>query len=79
MKQIDSFINNKQDISDLIDIRMFFEEESLNRVALGEKGFAVAFAAKSIPSDILIKNIIKNKYYKNLASHKEVIYLAVNV
>lgn len=79
MKQVDNFINNRQDISDLIDIRAFFEEESLNKVASGEKGYAVAFAAKSITSDSLIKNIIRNKYYKNLALHKEVIYLAVNV
>lgn len=79
MEQVDRFIREKQDISDLNDIDKFFETDSVNKAALGEKAYAVAFAAQETSSDVLIKNIIKNNHYNNLALHKEVIYLAVNI
>ncbi len=79
MEQVDRFISEGQDISDLNDIDKFFQEESLAKASLGERAYAIAFSAKNTKSEIIIKGILSNKYYENLAKHKEVIYLAVNV
>lgn len=79
MEQVNRFISEQQDISDLADIDKFFEEYSLNKANAGEKAYAVAFAAKKTKSEDIISGITKNKYYNNLAIHKEVIYLAINI
>lgn len=79
MEQVDRFITEKQDISDLNDIDKFFDESSLEKASAGDKAYAIAFAAKKTKSDDIINGIIKNKYYCNLALHKEVLYLAVNI
>ena len=79
MEQVNRFIVEEQDISDLNDIDKFFEDSSLSKAASGEKAYAVAFAAKTTKSEDIVKGIVSNKYYSNLATYKEVIYLAVNV
>lgn len=79
MEQVNRFIVEEQDISDLNDIDKFFEDSSLSKAASGEKAYAVAFAAKATKSEDIVKGIVSNKYYSNLATYKEVIYLAVNV
>ena len=79
MEQVDRFIREGQDVSDLNDIDKFFEEESLQLADKGDKAYAVAFAAKGTVSDMIINGIVSNKHYKNIAINKEVIFLAVNV
>ena len=79
MEQVDRFIRDGQDVSDLNDIDKFFEEESLKLADKGDKAYAIAFAAKGTASDMIIKGIIRNKHYKDIAINKEVIFLAVNV
>jgi hypothetical protein len=79
MEQVDRFVREKQDISDLNDIDKFFEDESLNRAYIGEKAYAIAFASKATVSERIIEGIISNDHYENIATHKQVIYLAVNV
>lgn len=79
MEQVDRFICEGQDISDLNDIDKFFEEVSLEYAVMGVKAYAVAFASKGTSSDKIINGIVSNKYYANIAIHREVIYLAVNV
>lgn len=79
MEQVDRFIREGQDISDLNDIDKFFEKDSLDHAALGDKAYAIAFASKATASDIIIKGIISNKYYQNIAMYEEIIYLAVNI
>ncbi|MCH5340740.1 MAG: hypothetical protein J1E01_04675 [Acetatifactor sp.] len=79
MEQVDRFIREGQDISDLNDIDNFFDEKSLELASVGEKAYAIAFASKVTTSEKIIEGIISNQYYKNIAMHKEVIYLAVNV
>ena len=79
MEQVDRFIREGQDVSDLNDIDKFFEEESLQLADKGDKAYAVAFAAKGTASDMIINGIVSNKHYKNIAINKEVIFLAVNV
>ncbi|MFI3236663.1 MAG: hypothetical protein R3Y47_01390 [Lachnospiraceae bacterium] len=79
MEQVDRFIREGQDISDLNDIDKFFEDESLEYANNGDKAYAIAFASKTSSSEMIIKGIIANKHYNNIAGHKEVLYLAVNV
>ncbi len=79
MEQVSRFIKEEQDLSDLNDIDKFFKNDSLDLAANGEKAYAVAFASKNTPSTKIINGIIKNKYYKDIAKHKEVIYMAVNI
>lgn len=79
MEQVDRFIREKQDISDLNDIDKFFEIESLELANNGEKAYAIAFASKETSSDQIINGIMKNKHYHNLAKNKEVLYMAVDV
>lgn len=79
MEQVDRFIQEGQDLSDLNDIDKFFEEQSLMHAALGNKAYAIAFASKKTSSEKIINGIVSNTHYENIAVHKEVIYIAVNV
>lgn len=58
LKQVVRFISDKKDIKDLADLRDFCSQNALSSVSKGMKGFAVAFSAKSTPSDTLVSNII---------------------
>lgn len=79
MEQVDRFIREGQDVSDLNDIDKFFSEESLQLADRGEKAYAVAFATKGTSSEKIIKGIISNKHYGNIAKNREVIFVAVNI
>lgn len=79
MEQVDRFIREGQDLSDLNDIDKFFEEKSLELADQGDKAYAIAFASKGTSSERIIKGIISNKYYSNISNNKEVIFLAVNI
>ncbi|MBD5536251.1 MAG: hypothetical protein HDQ99_11440 [Lachnospiraceae bacterium] len=79
MEQVDRFIQEGQDLSDLNDIDKFFEEQSLELAALGNKAYAIAFASKKTSSERIIDGIVCNTHYENIAVHKEIIYIAVNV
>ncbi|SHO48934.1 hypothetical protein [Anaerocolumna xylanovorans] len=79
MKQVARFIKEKQDISDLNDIDKFFEPSSLSNASKGEKAYSIAFSSKKTPSKNIISGILQNKYYNELVTHKEIIYVAVNV
>ncbi|MGQ7469488.1 hypothetical protein ACTGXX_11050, partial [Streptococcus suis] len=78
MKQVDKFITEERDKSDLLDIRDFVTKESLNNAALGSRAFACGFSSTKIDDDTLISNITKNKYFQTLSQHIEVIYIAIN-
>ena len=56
---------------DLNDIDKFFEEESLQMADKGDKAYAIAFASKGTESERIIKGILSNKYYENIASNKK--------
>lgn len=79
MKQVAKFIRTKQDVSDMNDIDKFFSEKSLNAADRGEKAYSIAFSSKITSSDRIIKGIKRNKQYTELAKHKELIFVAVNV
>lgn len=79
MNQVARFIKEGQDISDLNDIDKFFDEDSLKLANNGEKAYSIAFSSKTTSSNKIVENILKHKQYDNLAKHKEVHFVAVNV
>lgn len=79
MEQVDRFIQEGQDLSDLNDIDKFFNDKSLEYANLGDKAYAIAFASKKTSSERIIDGIISNAHYDNIAVHKEVIFIAVNI
>lgn len=79
LNQISQFYNDKQHITDIVDIQNFFCDESLENCHKNEIGFIAAFSSKNITTDMLIENIKKNKAYASLYSSKEIILVAVNV
>jgi hypothetical protein len=79
LKQIVEFIDEKKDLKDIPDLKSFFDNKTLKKAVDGEKGFAVGFASKTIASEDLIENILKNDDYNHLLIYEEIILVAVNV
>lgn len=79
MTQVNRFIRNGQDISDLNDIDKFFSKKALDSASCGEKCYAVAFSSKKTPSDKIISGIKKHKNFIDLSKNKELVFVAVNI
>lgn len=79
LEQIERFIREERDSSDLNDIDKFVSKLSLNNHTQNNKAFACAFSATSIKSKTLIDNILKNSNFNKIKHHKEIILIAVNV
>lgn len=78
-EQIARFEKQKQDVSDIFEIKEFCSEDSLNNHSNGKKGFIASFASKTISTDRLISGIKKNNDYQKLIGFEELICVAVNV
>ncbi|MBK4779100.1 hypothetical protein [Streptococcus lactarius] len=79
LAQIERFIREKRDVSDLNDIDKFVSITSLNNHTQNHKAFACAFSATSIETETIINHILKNKNFNKIKYHKEIILIAVNV
>lgn len=79
LEQIERFIMEERDTSDLNDIDKFVSKISLNNHTQNDKAFACAFSATSIMTETLIKHILKNENFNKIKHHKEIILIAVNV
>lgn len=79
LEQIERFIMEERDTSDLNDIDKFVSISSLNNHTQNHKAFACAFSATSIATETLIKHILKNENFNKIKHHKEIILIAVNV
>lgn len=79
LAQIERFIREKRDVSDLNDIDKFVSIISLNNHTQNHKAFACAFSATSIETETIINHILKNKNFNKIKYHKEIILIAVNV
>lgn len=77
--QLAQFYNDKQHITDIVDIQNFFCETSKENCYKGEIGFIAAFSSKTTSTDLLIKNIKSNADYIALQNFKEIILVAVNI
>lgn len=78
-EQIVTFIGEKRDHSDLIDIDSFCCESSKKKFSNGEKGFVAAFASRKTSTDKLISGIQKNANYLACCKFHEVICVAVDL
>lgn len=79
LQQSYDFYTQKQHITEIADIEVFFCKESLQNCIKDEIGFMVAFSAKKTKTANFIKIIKKNPNYKELIKFKEVILIAVNI
>lgn len=79
LNQIIDFTSRQKDIEDLVDLKNFCSEESLENVSLGNKGYAVAFSSTEINTEKLINNLTSNEDYKNVSKFSEVICIAVDL
>lgn len=79
LEQIERFIMEERDTSDLNDIDRFVSDLSLNNHTQNNKAFACAFSATSIKSETLIDNILNNDHFNKIKHHREIILIAVNV
>lgn len=79
ISQVSQFIIDKKDIKQIADLKPFCSSAALKRANDGHKGFAIAFSAKSTPSDDLIKNITSHANFADLLNHVEIILTAVNL
>ena len=79
LEQIERFIMEERDTSDLNDIDKFVSDLSLNNHTQNNKAFACAFSATSIKSETLIDNILNNDHFNKIKHHREIILIAVNV
>ena len=79
LEQIERFIIEERDTSDLNDIDRFVSDSSLNNHTKNDKAFACAFSATSIKSETLIDNILNNDNFNKIKHHREIILIAVNI
>ena len=79
LEQIERFIIEERDTSDLNDIDRFVSDSSLNNHTKNGKAFACAFSATSIKSETLIDNILNNDNFNKIKHHREIILIAVNI
>ena len=79
LEQIERFIMEERDTSDLNDIDRFVSDSSLNNHTKNGKAFACAFSATSIATETLIKHILKNENFNKIKHHREIILIAVNI
>lgn len=79
LEQIERFIMEERDTSDLNDIDRFVSDSSLNNHTKNDKAFACAFSATSIKSETLIDNILNNDNFNKIKHHREIILIAVNI
>jgi hypothetical protein len=79
LEQIVRFVNDKQDISDILDIDLFCCENSKTNFSKGQKGFIAAFASKKTSTTRLINGIKKNSDFLIASKHQELICIAVNI
>lgn len=79
MKQLVRFENEKQDVSDIVDIDRFCSQTSKNNFANGQKGFIAAFASKGTNTQTLINGIKRNLDFQALSKFDELICIAVDI
>lgn len=79
LEQIERFIMEERDTSDLNDIDKFVSKISLNNHTQNDKAFACAFSATRIETETLIEHILNNANFNKIKHHKDIILIAVNV
>lgn len=79
IKQINRFITEKRDQTDLPDLVQFNIANAISNASNGDRGFIAGFSSTTISDAILEQNIKDNAAYKALPKDKEIICVAVDV
>lgn len=79
MEQINRFIEEKRDLSDIIDLEHFNIGNAIRNASNGNRGFIAGFSSTKISDAILEQHIKNNAEYKALPKDKEIICVAVDV
>lgn len=79
IKQINRFITEKRDQTDLPDLVQFNIANAINNASNGDRGFIAGFSSTTISDANLEQNIKDNAAYKALPKDKEIICVAVDV
>lgn len=79
LSQINKFIGLKKDLIEMKDLNDLVSELATSNFENGKKGYAAAFSSTKIITDELIKNIIKNKFFKNFLIYDELLLVAVDI
>ena len=79
IKQVNRFVSEKRDLSDLPDLVPFTSFEARMKANNGDRGFIVGFSSTTISNERLEQNLKDNEAYKALPKDKEIICVAVDV
>ena len=79
MKQVNRFIAEKRDITDLPDLNQFQIHNAIVKASSGDRGFIAGFSSTTISDAELEQHIKDNEAYKALPKDKEIICVAVDV
>jgi len=79
IKQINRFIEEKRDLTDLPDLVQFDIANAISNASKGNRGFIAGFSSTTISDANLEQNIKDNDAYKALPKDKEIICVAVDV
>lgn len=79
IKQINRFIEEKRDLTDLPDLVQFDIANAIINASKGNRGFIAGFSSTTISDANLEQNIKDNDAYKALPKDKEIICVAVDV
>jgi hypothetical protein len=79
IKQINRFITEKRDQTDLPDLVQFNIANAISNASNGDRGFIAGFSSTTISDANLEQNIKDNAAYKALPKDKEIICVAVDV
>ena len=79
MEQINRFIDEKRDQSDIIDLVHFNIDNAIRNASNGNRGFIAGFSSTKISDAILENHLKNNAEYKALPKDKEIICVAVDV
>lgn len=79
IKQINRFIEEKRDLTDLPDLVQFNIANAISNASKGNRGFIAGFSSTTISNENLEQNIKDNDAYKALPKDKEIICVAVDV
>lgn len=79
IKQINRFIAEKRDLTDLPDLVQFNIASAIDKASHGDRGFIAGFSSTMISDADLEQHIKNNAEYQALPKDKEIICVAVDV
>lgn len=61
------------------ELRAFVSLEAIQNANIERKGYAIGFSSYSTTTNVLIDNIKKSEYFKELIKYEEIVIIAVDI